>query len=359
MTSTISEHARQRRLRARAAVRGLKVALGLVVPLAILLALFWNICVRMPGQSHEGPLPAEDVALAALEERLRFDVIALSERIGERNDSHPAALERAAEYIELSLKSQGFAPQRVSFEVRGRERRNIEVEVPGTPGSELVVVGAHYDSAEGARGANDNASGVAAALALAAEFRKRSSRATARFVFFVNEEPPHFQSAGMGSLHSAVLSRTKGERVAAMLSLETLGYYSDDSGSQHYPFPLDWFYPDQGSFVGFVGNLPSCKLLRRAIGVFREREAFPSQGGCLPESLPGVGWSDHWAYWQQGFPALMVTDTALFRYPHYHTQEDTADKVDFARLARVVRGLAFVIDELVSPTGDAAPKSRR
>jgi len=105
-------------------------------------------------------------------------------------------------------------------------------------------------------------------------------------------------------------------------------------------------YPSTGDFIGFVGNLSSRGLVRRAIGVFREHAQFPSEGAALPSWVPGVGWSDHWAFWQEGYPAIMVTDTAPFRYTHYHTGGDTIDKVDFRRFARVVSGLEPVIREL-------------
>ncbi len=351
MTSAAVARVRQRRLWARARLRGLKIALGVVLLLAAALAAFWAVCMRMPQSSHHGPQPAANTGLGELEQALRKDVAVLADRIGERNTSRPAALDEAARYIEARLL-ESFAVVRKPGV--GKGLYNLEVDVRGSPGTELVVVGAHYDSAEGATGANDNGSGVAATLALARAFSGLKPARSLRFVFFVNEEPPYFQSASMGSLQSAIASRKAGERIIAMLSLETLGYYSDEPGSQAYPFPLSWFYPDRGNFVGFVGNLASCKLVRRAIATFRAHEPFPSEGGCMPESMPGVGWSDHWAYWQQGYPALMVTDTAVFRYPHYHTRADSVDKVDFARLARVVRGLGQVVGEL-SSAGDNSP----
>jgi hypothetical protein len=123
----------------------------------------------------------------------------------------------------------------------------------------------------------------------------------------------------MGSLVYARRSAAHREQIVAMLSLETIGYYSDLRGSQHYPFPFSLFYPDTGNFIGFVGNLPSRALLHRAVAAFRRHTSFPSEGAAAPSFITGVGWSDHWAFWEQGYSALMVTDTAPFRYPHYHT----------------------------------------
>jgi Zn-dependent M28 family amino/carboxypeptidase len=203
------------------------------------------------------------------------------------------------------------------------------------------VIGAHYDSAGTAPGANDNGTGVAATLALArnmANLRGRSN-VRIRWVFFVNEEPPYFQTPRMGSVVYAGQLRKSGETMIGMISLETMGFYSDRAGSQHYPSPLNLRYPDTGNFVAFVGMTSSRAFVRKTVGAFRAVAAFPSVGGSAPDFVQGIGWSDHWSFAQQGIPALMVTDTAPFRYPHYHTRYDTPDKVDYPRLARVVTGL--------------------
>lgn len=131
-----------------------------------------------------------------------------------------------------------------------------------------------------------------------------------------------------------------------MLSLESLGYYSDSPGSQRYPWPIGLFYPDRGDFVGFVGNLGSRSLVRDAVGAFRRTTPFPSEGAALPAGVPGVAWSDHWAFWELDFPAVMVTGTAVFRNPHYHEPTDAASTVDYVKLARVTLGLGRVIEEL-------------
>jgi hypothetical protein len=152
----------------------------------------------------------------------------------------------------------------------------------------------------------------------------------------------------MGSFVHAKRLAKESKEVVAMLSLETLGWYSESFDSQRYPFPFSLFYPSKGNFVGFVANLGSRSLMHRAVGTFRKSVAFPSEGVAAPESIPGIGWSDQWAYWQFGWPALMVTDTAPFRYPHYHTLRDTPDKLSYERLARVVKGLEGVVRDLVS-----------
>ena len=152
----------------------------------------------------------------------------------------------------------------------------------------------------------------------------------------------------MGSyVHAKRLAR-EGKEVVAMLSLETIGWYSENFDSQRYPFPFSLFYPSKGNFVGFVANLGSRGLMHRAVGTFRRTVAFPSEGVAAPESIPGIGWSDQWAYWKFVWPALMVTDTAVFRYPHYHTLRDTPDQLSYDRVARVVKGLEAVMRDLVS-----------
>ena len=169
-----------------------------------------------------------------------------------------------------------------------------------------------------------------------------------RLVFYVNEELPWFSTEYMGSyVHSKGLAR-EGKEVVAMLSLETIGWYSDEPNTQRYPFPFRLFYPSTGNFIGFVANLRSRSLMHRAIGSFRRQVSFPSEGVAAPESIPGISWSDQWAYWEFGWPAVMVTDTAPFRYPHYHTLRDTPDKLDYDRLARVVKGLEGVLRDLAT-----------
>jgi Zn-dependent M28 family amino/carboxypeptidase len=183
-------------------------------------------------------------------------------------------------------------------------------------------------------------------LELARLLRRQPLARTIRFVAFANEEAPFFQTEGMGSWVYARHARGRGEQIVAMLSLETIGYYSDAKGSQQYPFPFGIFYPQVGNFIGFVGNTASRALVRRSIGSFRRHTAFPSEGTAAPGWLTGIGWSDQWAFWQEGYAAIMVTDTALFRYAQYHTPYDTPDKIDYDRTARVVVGLARVLADL-------------
>ena len=305
--------------------------------------------IRMPGKSHKGPLPAATEELRALEQELRSYVYTLAGEIGERNLFHYHNLVKASEYIQTVLSNSGYQVQRQSYDVSDQTCDNIEVEVRGTDmPDEILVIGAHYDSVKGSPGANDNGSGVAAMLALARAFANTHPRRTVRFLAFANEEPPFFQSRHMGSRVYAKRSRERNENIILMISLETIGYYVDEPDSQSYPFPFSFVYPSTGNFIGFVSNTENEALLKQLIGDFRSHTPFPSEGGALWGWLPGVGWSDHWAFWKEGFPAIMVTDTALYRYPAYHTSGDTPEKIQYDRMARVVSGLQLVIEDFAN-----------
>lgn len=316
------------------------------------LATVWFVMVRMPGASASPTLAPFDGK--GVTERLRSSVTDLAGRLGERNLNRPQALDAAADTLERAMTSAGLPPTRETFLVNGHACHNLIGDLKGrSRPDEILIVGAHYDSAEGAPGANDNGSGVAVLLELVRTFAGKPLERTVRFVAFTNEEPPHFRKpTQMGSRVHAENVRTRGERIVGMLSLETMGWFSSEKGSQKYPFPFSLFYPDRGDFIGFVSNIDSAEFVRTVVGHFRERATIPSQGGALPAKLPGVGWSDHESFTLTGVPALMVTDTAPFRYPHYHTEADTPDKVDYERLARVVAGLVHVVESL----GNASAK---
>jgi len=306
--------------------------------------LLWYM-VSIPGTSYSGPLKPLAAEETLLADNLRRHVTAVASR--EHNVWNLPALEASAQYIERTLAGLGYAVSAQRFESGAVEVRNIEVEARGIArASEIIVVGAHYDSVIGATGANDNGSGVAAVLELARLMRAEKVERTLRFVAFANEEPPFFKSERMGSRVYAQRSKKRGENIVAMFSLETIGYYSDRPGSQRYPFPLGFFYPSTGNFLAFVSNLGSRPLLHQALASFRRHAEFPSEGVAAPAFIPGVDWSDHWSFWKEDYPALMVTDTAPYRYPYYHTVQDTPDKVDYERLARVVTGLQRMLGEL-------------
>lgn len=302
--------------------------------------------VRMPGSSHTGPLPPLTAKQRALACELERDVAVLATRVGVRSTATPAGLQAARVFLHDEFTRVGYEVREEVWIERGVECANVIAERRGS--SEIVLVGAHYDTALDSPGANDNGSGVAALLALSRRFASRATARTLRFAAFANEEPPCFGTTDMGSARCARGCRERGENVVAMLSLETLGCYSDDPASQRYPTPsLSWFYPSKANFIAFVGNADSADLVREVVGVFRTTTAFPSAGAALPSGIQGVDWSDHRSFWAQGYRALMVTDTAPFRYAHYHTHADTPEKLDYERTARVVEGLERALEHLV------------
>lgn len=309
-----------------------------------------SVALRMPGSSHRGVLPPATPEHALLAARLRTDIEWLAGEIGERNVFRPDAFRAAEEGLGLRLARLGLKVHRQPFRASNCECVNLWADVPGIGerSHEILVYGAHYDSLRNCPAANDNGTGVAAVLELARRLVSLPSsdtpRRTVRLALFANEEPPHFWTDDMGSLVMARAFKRSGDRIVGMITPETIGYFSDAPRSQSYPLPLGWAYPTTGDFVAFIGLPGSRRLLTSCVGAFRAAAAFPSIGAVLPGCVPGVGSSDHWSFWKMGWPALMVTDTAPFRYPFYHTPDDTPDKVNFPHLARVVDGLCAVVE---------------
>ena len=285
----------------------------------------------------------------AFRDSVRKHVQVIAGDIGGRDAVEYKNLCRAAEYIETQLRSFGYTPMRQTYDVAGQTFYNIEAEHKGTDQPDrITIIGAHYDTAGSLPGANDNASGVAATLELARTFAAHPQSSTIRWVFFSNEEPPYFQTPAMGSYVYAKRCSNRKENIAAMLSLETIGFYSEKPGSQSYPVGIHPGYPDRGDFLGFVANFRSALLLRRALKSFRAATSLPAEGAAAPAGLPGIGWSDHWSFWQFGYRALMLTDTAPYRYPYYHTAQDTPEKLDYDRLARAVTGVQEIVRDLAA-----------
>ena len=322
------------------------VLLGLVILSAI--GYFVMIDVK-PAVLR--PLMGEEARadIQALERRLMEHVRVLGGSIGERNLQRPVALRAAADYIHRVWTEQGFAVAEERYEVLGESCANLVVERRGVKRPEqIVLVGAHYDSVIGSPGANDNGTGVALLLEMSRAFKHESLSRTVRFVAFVNEEPPYFLTGAMGSRESARRARRRGDDIVAMVSLETLGYYSNARRSQHYPFPFGVFYPSTGDFVAVVGNLPSRSLVVEFLRHFMSESDFPVEGVATFAWIPGINWSDHWSFWKEGYPAVMLTDTAPFRYPQYHSIQDLAEKVTGPEFARAAHGIIHAIRGMAS-----------
>ncbi len=328
-------------------MKWLLAGLGLAILLS-LLALYW---LRFPEHDYSLVVPALSPAERELVTNLEAHVRRLASAIGPRNVArHPRALTEAASYIESRWTDFGYKVVRQTVESQRGVSDNLFIDLPGAdPALPEIVIGAHYDSFGDAPGANDNATGVAAMIELSRILRAAGMKRSLRFVAFTNEEPPEYRTYGMGSV--AYVREFGSRPTAMMLSLETIGYYVKDPGSQQYPWPMELLYPSVGDFVGFVGDLASRPLTREIIESFRRVSNFPAGAVTLPDWIEGMGWSDHWAFWAKGIPAVMVTDSAVFRYGYYHTRDDTMDKINFDDLARVVTALKGV---LTDPGFDAA-----
>ncbi len=317
----------------------IRLVVRLVIVVGFVYASTFGGCLALKARTHA---PAE----ALLDRRLQSHVRMLAETIGNRNLSDHAHLMRAADYIEAQFLSMGYTVQKQPYVISGRESANLIAERPGTrKPEELIIVGAHYDTLYNP-GADDNASGVAGVLELARAFAGKPTDRTIRFVAFTNEEPPYFKSNFMGSRQYVRSLKDSGSHVVGAVILEMIGYYDERPFSQRYPPLFGPLYPNRGDFIGIVGNFKSAPLVKRAKEAFKAATPFPVESVVTLESVPGVDWSDNWSFWQEGYPAIMATDTAFFRNPHYHTADDTWDTLDYMRMAGAVEGLTAVVDDL-------------
>ncbi len=281
----------------------------------------------------------------ALSERLKKHVQKLSGDIGDRSVFEYGKLEAAAKYIEKQFNQAGYKTQSQSFEVYGKKVRNIIAEKKGSDkNADVIVVGAHYDTCFNI-GADDNASGIAGIIELAREFSKKSPKNTFRFVAFVNEEPPFLKTDNMGSWVYAKELKKSGTPVSGAIILEMIGYFTDKPFSQRYPPLLGVFYPNRGNYIAAVGNWRSRKFLSKAVAGFKKGTAFPVESLTIG-SVPGADLSDHWSFWREGYRAIMFTDTAFYRNPHYHKDSDVWETLDYGRMSYVLKGVASSLSAL-------------
>jgi Zn-dependent M28 family amino/carboxypeptidase len=283
-----------------------------------------------------------------LQDALKAHVFELSSRIGERNVFRPEALASARDYLRRVLTGYGLPPRIQTYAIGDAPCENLEALLAGTGGIEMprLVVGAHYDTAPGTPGADDNASGVAALLELARLLKGKALRRPAALAFFSTEEPPFFGTDAMGSRFYAREARRRGDKIEGMICLEMVGCYSTQPGRQSYPPFLKYLFPDRADFLGLVGNLSSRRFLKRVREALEGRLKLPLQHAVLPAWVPGVDLSDHRSFWAEGWPAVMLTDTAFYRNPRYHERSDAWDTLDYASMAAVVEGLAGALEAL-------------
>jgi Zn-dependent M28 family amino/carboxypeptidase len=308
--------------------------------------------MNMPGRSYAGALPQLTGEQAGLRDRLRAHVEELAGQIGQRNYATPQSYTAAADYISRSFRSAGYEPAtRDGWKPQDTLFANIEVEIPGTKHpDQILVIGAHYDTVLNSPGADDNASGVAALLEIARSCAGRRFDRTVRFVAFYNEEG--IAPGPFGSVQYADACKGRDENIVGMISLEMLGCFSDAPKSQQYPFPFNLFYPSTANFIAFVGNYDSRQFVHETIRSFRRHAQFPSKGVAAPNSIRDAGRSDHAAFWRNGYQGLMITDTANFRYAHYHKPTDTPEMLDYDAMGRVTDALMRVVQDLATARGD-------
>jgi len=286
-----------------------------------------------------------------LVERLRTHVDCLAGLIGPRHLGKPAAFDAAATYVERAFEAFGGSVEREWYDVNGRQVSNVVVTRRGTKRpDEIVILGAHYDTVSSTPGADDNASAVAVLIEAARQLHASSPERTVRFISFACEEPPHFYTQTMGSQIHARGCRSRNEQVVGMLCLEMVGYYTTEPGSQKLPpgIPrwLRWAFPKRGDFLAAVGNFRSLRLLWNFRRGFRSLSRFPLFTIALPEAIPEIRLSDNSSFWDQNYPALMLTDTSFLRNPHYHQASDTPETLDYERMADVSLGVAGAVSRL-------------
>ena len=286
----------------------------------------------------------------ATSDNLQKTVKILARDIGKRNHLNPSGLKKAINYIKYEFAKYGYAidTQIYKAESADMDFENIIASIPGsTDKDEIIIVGAHYDTYADTPGADDNASAIAVLLELAKLFANIKTDKTLRFAAFANEEPPFFKTKDMGSLRYAKLCESAGENIEAMICLESVGYYSDKPQSQNYPSILKFFYPNTGNFLSMVSNMPSRKLLKKTAASFQAASKLPIEKLWAPATLVNaITLSDQWSFWQCGYKAVMLCDTAFFRTPHYHTRQDTIEKLNYDKMADVVDGTKQILLDL-------------
>lgn len=313
-----------------------RVLLGLAAAIALIVAAAGLYVTQPLFDVRRGPVATPSVEPKRLEAHVRM----LSETLVPRDHAHPKNLDRVAAYVSSHLSAAGGRVRDQTFDVQSRTYRNVLARF-GPEAGERIVIGAHYDTAGPLPGADDNASGVAGLIELARLLGGSALQGRVELVAYTLEEPPYYRTRQMGSAMHAEGLRREGARVRAMLSLEMIGYFSDEEGSQRYPVPgLSLFYPARGDFVVVTGHLNAAFITRTIKRAMTKATALPVYSMNAPASLPGaVELSDHLNYWLEGYPAVMISDTAYYRNPHYHLKTDTADRLDYRRMAQVVQGV--------------------
>lgn len=298
---------------------------------------------------HNNP---PNIDRSTIEANLRLHVDRLAGLIGPRNFTRSNSISATLGYLRSQWEEMGYLVAEENYDAIGDEATNLIVETPGGKRSEeIVLLGSHYDTCGNTPGADDNASAVAVMLEVSRLLSKHIGKRTARYVAFACEEPPYFNCSAMGSQHNAREARRRGDQITAMLCLEMVGYFRDEPGSQQLPETLPRFakpfFPKRGNFLAAVGNLRSWQLLWPFRRGFKKSTNLPLFSIALPEVIHEIRLSDNSSYWDQGYPALMLTDTSFLRNPHYHMTTDTPETLDYFRMTDVTLGVAGAMKKLL------------
>ena len=324
--------------RRRRIIRFMLIAL-LIFVLLLFASWFW---MTQPLFSRATPNSQRTVDPS----RLQAHVRKLSVELGPRDEGHIENLDRVAAYIKDEFSQTTSAVSEQAYRVQGKSYRNVIARF-GPETEERIVVGAHYDTAGPLPGADDNASGVAGLLELARLLGQKQPTLQIELVAFSLEEPPYFRTTGMGSSVHALSLRNQNAKVRAMFSLEMIGCFSDAAGSQSFPVGvLGAFYPSTGNYIAVVGRLGDWSLVRRTKSAMRNASPLAVYSINAPSFVPGVDFSDQLNYWEAGYSAVMITDTAFYRNRNYHTSLDTEEKLDYQRMAMVVEGVYAAVTDL-------------
>jgi hypothetical protein len=317
-------------------------------------SLFLSATAEVISHAGNSPVPgAMDMSdIPATQARLRQHLHVLTVDIGERSVRIPANLRRTADYIRDFYRGIGIEARLEPYGYHGLEVANVIAEVSfGRNPVRRILIGAHYDSVAGTVGADDNASAVAVQLETARRLTMLTEPTgiglAVVFVSFALEEPPVYGTRFMGSRVYAEQARRRKEQIDGMLCLEMVGYTCAVPGRKSYPFPLMFFgYPKEGNFIGIVGSFGSRHLTRSLFHVFQKNSDLPVIQLTVPFNgwiMPAVRLSDHASFWDQGFPAVMITDSAFYRNPNYHRPSDRMDTLDTRFMSELVESLVMFL----------------
>ncbi|EHB7662450.1 TPA: M28 family peptidase [Escherichia coli] len=306
--------------------------------LSLPLIIFYQpwVSALPPSSQHASP------------EQLEITVRYLTQTVHPRGTNHLDNLNRSGNYIKDIITKSGAVVTEQPVPITGGPYKNIIADY-GPQDRPLIIIGAHYDSATSYEneqltytpGADDNASGVAGLLELARLLQQQAPVIGVQLVAYASEEPPFFRSDEMGSaVHAASLERP----VKLMIALEMIGYYDSAPGSQNYPYSaMSWIYPDRGDFIAVVGRMQDISAVRQVKSALLSAKEMPVYSINAPGFIPGIDFSDHLNYWQHDIPSVMITDTAFYRNKQYHLPGDTADRLNYHKMAQVVDGVITLL----------------